>query len=194
MLRYPYWRKVRILVWNFTSNIPATEIKAKVESAIRTPDVRRMMRNSEKNCWFFTPSFNRQNYWSLKSWRNSKMPLRAWKRTTPSWFSRRIKVMLASPGCWHVKPRCQSWSSRKNWQTMWVRNYPRSCSTWSEMGTYQRLFTTGSELGKHNHPILPPVISNIPSPLTCNSGFTVKNSAHFASIISSEKIQDHNTT
>ena len=34
-------------------------------------------------------------------------------------------------------------------------------------------------------------LANILSPLTGNSDFTVTNSAHFASIISSEKIQDH---
>ena len=34
-------------------------------------------------------------------------------------------------------------------------------------------------------------LANILSPLTGNSDFTVTNSAHFASVISSEKIQDH---
>ena len=38
---------------------------------------------------------------------------------------------------------------------------------------------------------LPVFLANILSPLTGNSDFTVTNSAHFASIISSEKIQDH---
>ena len=34
-------------------------------------------------------------------------------------------------------------------------------------------------------------LANILSPLTGNSDFTVTNSAHFTSVISSEKIQDH---
>ena len=36
-------------------------------------------------------------------------------------------------------------------------------------------------------------LANILSPLTGNSDFTVTNSAHFASVISSEKIHDHET-
>ena len=105
----------------------------------------------------------------------------------------------------------------KTRRTVWVVDYPRSCSTWSEMGrgclqqgqtstqtTTLDLWFAWDPQDQHAYhsglscPVSTPFphdlssfLTNILSPLTGNSDFTVKNSAPFVSIISSEKIQDH---
>ena len=60
------------------TNIPATEIIAKVESAVRSLDAERAEGE------LLTLSFNRQNHRSPTSRRKSEPPLKALKRTTPA--------------------------------------------------------------------------------------------------------------
>ena len=81
------------------ANIPATENIAKWEAAVRQLDaeqadtVRRALNGI----------LQRQNHQSLTSRRRCEMHLKAWEKTSPSWFSQRTKGALAYTDTYRTK-------------------------------------------------------------------------------------------